>query len=370
MAGKKLATGITKLDDGRIRVVARNFSPSITKRKVLPADTPLSQAVAIRESMLSSMKGETKVQPGSLITCGDVLRTYDREKRSWGDAYYNRLLKHMDNVPLYGAWGALISFVELMRKQVHAQGKSFSPATINRHITIAKAAMNYCYEKRCGSNWQRLIPENYLSGFKVLKENNINYRTLSIEDRAKFWDALPYYLKPLYYFACRIPARVNELVNLTQENVNRFSGFITLPDGSTKNGMGRQLKIPEEFRDYVDEFILSGSKYLFHKDGQPLGYWYYASEKIKFNYRKSWSSACKAAGIEGYNFHKTRQEAVLHLYQEGWGIEEIMILGGWQSREAFDRYFPRDVALMVKNGTHQIDLEWYGEFAKVWKKAA
>ena len=142
-----------------------------------------------------------------------------------------------------------------------------------------------------------------------------------------------------------------------------------LNDGTTKNGDGRWLPIPKECEVYFDS-IPNECEYLFAKfeNGEylPLGYPCKRTKQIIPSFRKAWDSACSRSEIEGYNFHKTRQQAAMQLLYEGWTELEVMMVGGWRSIAAFRRYVHADEILLQKRlGKWEIDTRWYTELAPV-----
>jgi len=365
----KLAKGVYRLPDGRIWIRALVW-PNRRRQGTLPADTPESVAVATRERWeheLRAMAGTA----GSLTvrTIGEALRLYRHTPNKRGQqrrvnnekARYNRLMEELGRAPIHEAYGALSGFI-------HHHRHDFAPATLNRHVTILKAAVSAAYNHRSGIGFSRAIPQNYLAGFPMQHEDSVHLRVLSPEERDKLWEVLPSSLRPLYYFACRIPVRLFEAVNLTRDQVNVFSGLITLPASTSKTQLGRTLVVMEEFKAYVEAFHSSPAKYLFNRGKKhgyaPLGYYSDKRGGIVFNRRKEWYAALEKASITDYNFHRSRQEAVLNLYQEGWSEPEIMHLGGWKSLDAFERYFNRDVALMIKQKRYDMRLDWQQRYAR------
>ncbi len=321
----------------------------------------------IRTSIEAS-KVNSSLKPRAYSTFGECLGAYE-ERSKWSPAVFMRLNEELghcrliDNETGEGIWERLDDFVDNLRNSDSSTGDPFSPAYINRHIAQAKAAVKQAYRPL------KKIPSNYLEGFPTEKENNIKYRILSNSERTQLYNELPDYLKPLFYYACRVPARVSELVNLTKKSIDTARGVFVLEDGSTKNGDGRWLPIFPEFEAYL-KTIPKECDYVFYRKEDhgylPLGYPSKSSGLVIANFKKAWYSACDRAFVEGYNFHKTRQQSSMQLLYDGWTELEVMMVGGWKSTIAFRRYVhANEMMLMKRLGKWENDTDWYRTLAPV-----
>ncbi len=108
--------------------------------------------------------------------------------------------------------------------------------------------------------------------------------------------------------------------------------MIQLTDGETRNGEGRWLPVFPEMLDYFNS-IPEDCNYLFFREDKqsnfhPLGYWDEAKGRIKANIKTAWTAACRRAGISGYNYHKTRQQAAMQLLYDNFNTIEVKMIGG------------------------------------------
>jgi integrase len=311
------------------------------------------------EEELESLKKESSSLT-SIKYIRDALAFYKNRKGEIpvkDQSTFNRLLNDLGHKEINLSWHALDTFVKH-----HQDDKALSPATINRHIQMLKAAVHSCRKNKSGDDGKGLIPENYLEDFPLLPENNVEYLVLWNEELDTFWGALDDRLKAFVYFSWCVPVREGEALNIRRSQVDIFSKSISFDYGFQKNGDQRKVAIPEGLTPYVLKFISSPAEYLFNRGEaagyEPLGYLDQSTGKISFTLRSAWDGACKAVEKPGYNRHKMRQQAVMTLWSEGWSKEEIMLFGGWKSEEAFDHYFDKETAFRIRKGGLRLDTTW------------
>lgn len=251
------------------------------------------------------------------------------------------------------------------------------PSTVNRHITMAKCAMTTVYNIKIGPGElrRRLVPEDYLEDFSLFEENNIHFRILTEDERSRLWKALPLPLQRLYYHALCMPIRMSDLINIRTGDCDMINGCVVLQD--TKSGAKRTLLMPEGLKEYRRK-LPSTAEFLHQGDnGYPLGYYSEVEDKyiLMSHWHAKWQKAVDESGInEGqsvkYTFHKTRQESAMLLYQAGKAEDEVMLMGGWRTRDAFYRYFNRELALQIRSKLFSIDNKFQTEFAEFLRKVA
>jgi integrase len=150
---------------------------------------------------------------------------------------------------------------------------------------------------------------------------------------------LPAEIQPVIRFAAitgwRIPS---EVLTLQWKNVDRKAGVLRLEPGTTKNADGRtfvigplvaltalldaQWKIYEKRKKAGKITAL-----VFHEDGQAIG-----------AFRKSWASACKAAGCPGRVPHDLRRTAIRTMVRAGISEHTAMLMSGHKTASVFRRY--------------------------------
>jgi integrase len=100
--------------------------------------------------------------------------------------------------------------------------------------------------------------------------------------------------------------------------------------GDSKNGRGRVLALDGDLRALIERRFKArvlGTDLVFHVDGEPI-----------VDFRKSWASACKAAGVAGRLFHDLRRTAIRNMVRAGVREGVAMAISGHRTRSVFDRY--------------------------------
>jgi integrase len=98
----------------------------------------------------------------------------------------------------------------------------------------------------------------------------------------------------------------------------------------SKNKDGRILPLRGELLDVLEraaERRRLDCTFVFHVNGQPIG-----------QFRKSWKTACKSAGLSGLIPHDLRRTAVRNMVRAGIPERVAMSLSGHKTRAIFDRY--------------------------------
>lgn len=119
------------------------------------------------------------------------------------------------------------------------------------------------------------------------------------------------HLKPIIIFALNTGCRKEEILSLRWEQVDMKHGFIN--QTKTKNGEGRQIPINDTLREML--------KGLTRRLNVPYVFHVYDEEKRvgkRFgSIKRSFITACKKAGIQGFVFHSLRHTFASHLVMAG-----------------------------------------------------
>lgn len=195
------------------------------------------------------------------------------------------------------------------------------PATINREITILKVALNRAV--RHGK-----LQLNPISNVKKLPENNVRTRLLDQKEFNGLLEKCPIHIKPIVMIGYHMGLRLSEIIDLTWPEVDLKKGFIRLTADRTKTDSARSIPIHPDIKAILDSLprgLHTDRVFLF--DGKPFD-----------EFRRSWKTALKNAGIKDFVFHDLRHCALNNLRKAGNDFFQIMALSGHKTMSVFKRY--------------------------------
>jgi integrase len=198
---------------------------------------------------------------------------------------------------------------------------STKPATINREIALFKTIFN-----KAISNGK--AERNPTKGVKHLKENNERDRVLTSEEYARLLAHCPAHLKPIVKLAYHTGMRQGEIMGLTWGQVNLKEGFIHLRPEYTKTNDSRSVPLNPEISETFKALPrgLPGVKVFTYKGSSVACI------------KKSFTTACRKAGIEDFTFHDLRHTAITNWRLQGHDYFRIMAATGHKTMSTFKRY--------------------------------
>jgi integrase len=153
-------------------------------------------------------------------------------------------------------------------------------------------------------------------------------KVLDQEEFERLLDACPNYLLPVVLIAYYTAMRRSEIIFLTWEEVDLDAGFIRLPPERTKTGVGRTIPLHPKVKAELQNLSRAiHTNRVFLKDGQPF-------EEFKHSY----GTACKKAGLADFIFHDLRHCAINALRLVGNNYFKIMAISGDKTMACFKRY--------------------------------
>jgi integrase len=201
-------------------------------------------------------------------------------------------------------------------------------ATINRELAGLKRMFNL--------GARRTPPKvNRVPHVPMLKENNTRKGFFEHGDFLALRDSLPEYLKGFVTFGYKSGWRVSEISNLTWNQVDRDQGIVRLEAGETKNDEAREVYLDDELkRVFQEQWELRKQRKVLtphvftNEDG---------TDRVR-DFRKSWATACKNAGMGKRLFHDFRRTAVRNMVRAGVPERVAMMVSGHKTRSVFERY--------------------------------
>jgi integrase len=143
-------------------------------------------------------------------------------------------------------------------------------------------------------------------------------------------DKLPEYLRDPVGFLYLSGWRLGEMKALEWRDVDLAGKSVRLRPEVSKNKDGRVLPLSGELLEIVERAHAKrrlDCPHIFRRDGEPIG-----------DFRKAWSNACKAAGLNPVLVHDLRRTAVRNMVRAGIPDRVAMALSGHKTRSIFDRY--------------------------------
>jgi integrase len=155
---------------------------------------------------------------------------------------------------------------------------------------------------------------------------------------------LPEDIKPVAVCAYVTGWRVHDEI-LTRQRHHLKDGWLRLEPGETKNREGRMFPLTPMLREALEKQetkteALQRAKgiiipWLFHRGGKPIK-----------AFRRSWKSACKAAGVPGRIPHDFRRTACRNLERAGVDRASAMKMVGHKTEAIYRRYAIADEGML------------------------
>jgi len=228
-------------------------------------------------------------------------------------------------------WGDGFDTQELLAPRVEGLKTipGLAPATVNRRTQLLGQAF------RLAVDAGRLA---FMPHVRHLSEVG-NVRRGFFE-RAEFdavVDALPAYLRDFARFGYVTGWRKGEISAVRWADVDGEA--VRLRGEDAKNRQGRSVPLEGELAAIIERRRAARlfktkagtaalAEYVFHRgDGEPIR-----------EFRKSWATACTAAGVSGRLFHDLRRTAARNLVRAGAPETVAMVVTGHKTRAVFQRY--------------------------------
>jgi integrase len=194
-------------------------------------------------------------------------------------------------------------------------------ASINRELAALKRMFSLAVEDG------RLSHSPYIP---TLEEGNARQGFLDHGAFVSLRANLSEYLRDPITFLYLSGWRLGEMKALEWRDVDLAGKIVRLRPEISKNKDGRLLPLSGDLLEIMDRahaMRRPDCPFVFHRDGEPIG-----------DFRKAWSTACKAAGLDPILVHDLRRTAVRNMVRAGIADRVAMTLSGHKTRSIFDRY--------------------------------
>jgi integrase len=255
----------------------------------------------------------------------DVINDYKINNKRSIDDVQTRFDLHI--LPIFGDRKACSINPSEIRAYVNQrQTEGASNGSINRELTLIKRAYNL------GCQAGRVTSKPYID---MLKENNVRQGFFEPEQFSSLYNHLPQRLQPVCLFAYITGWRRSEILTLQWHQIDFEGRCVRLY--TSKNDEGRVFPFTVELeallleqRRRTDLLKKRGKivPWVFHHDGG----------KPVREFKCSWTTACKNAGVPGRLFHDFRRTATRNLIRAGIPERVAMKLTGHKTRSIFERY--------------------------------
>lgn len=242
-------------------------------------------------------------------------------------AYYESMKKYFLNV--LPEWFKNLRLNHLNLKEVELLQsffleKNYKVATCNRYLKIFKASMTKAYEWNLISEWR--LKE--IRKVKSLKGETKRLRYLSKEEIQNLLSNCDRHLYPIVFTALHTGMRKGEILSLKWSQVDMKNGLILVD--KTKNFDRREIPMNESLKKLFRQLYRRlDTDYIFVNPDTGKRY---------YDLKKSFTTACRKAGIRDFHFHDLRHTFASHLVMSGADLKTVQELLGHKSLSMTLRY--------------------------------
>jgi integrase len=210
------------------------------------------------------------------------------------------------------------------------RGTQRTIASVNRELEVLRAALRFAQSE----GWLKRTPHIQINKadeaerIRILtQQEELGLLTVCTGKRA--------HLKPLLIAALDTAMRRGELFKLRWSDINFEKSAIFIRAMNSRSPRSRSVGITPRLRTELEKLFEMSPK-------DPTGLVFGVRDTVK----RSFSSACQSAGIEGFRFHDCRHTAITRMLQSGMSAPEVMKISGHTQWKTFLRYVnPDEIAV-------------------------
>ncbi|MBD1229264.1 tyrosine-type recombinase/integrase [Xenorhabdus griffiniae] len=250
-------------------------------------------------------------------------RTIDKDKgkiRFWLQHFKGRVLSTITN-------NECQDIVSRMRNRNASKGYP-SQSSKYAHLAFIRSLLRIA-----ANEWGWLKAAPYI---KALPPRQPRIKWLTREQAQALIDNAVDYLKPVIIFALATGLRRSNILELEWSQVDLVRRVAWVNPDQSKNYRAIGVSLNDIACQVIREQIGRHTKYVFVRERKLKGVTDMVPMRVDAN--KSFKSAMKRAGIEGFRFHDLRHTWASWLIQSGVPLSALQEMGGWESIEMVKRY--------------------------------
>ncbi len=279
-------------------------------------------------------KADTLTEPvrSSLKTFSECVAFYKQHDEMWKstEAHLNRVDQELGDVLVKDIQKEFKDFIQDMQNSISSRGRPYSNNQLNHWRSRVFRVVNFCKEKN-------VIDSSIELKCPKLKTTprEIDFNADDIEKLLESIKKHRPYLLEITEYALKVPTRVSELLNLSQDQVDIESGQVRIRSGTTKNSKGITKPIPPSLNNFFAE-LPSDIKTAFYRIDRN-------GNKVPLKrFTKAWKYCLEKAGIKkDIRFHDLRHYSATKMLNRGIPERLIMQIAGWRTN-MLSTYYQKD----------------------------
>lgn len=230
---------------------------------------------------------------------------------------------------------------ESMRESRASQGKGdpvYTPKPASQSTKSAHMAFIKPLLRAAEREWQWLDRAPII---KVNQPKNKRIRWLEPHEAIRLINECPEPLKSVVQFALATGLRRSNIIDLEWQQIDMQRRVAWINPENSKSGKAIGVALNDTACQVLRSQIGDHNKWFFvhmeaanRTDGTVTP----KIRKMRVDNNRSWRSALKRAGIEGFRFHDLRHTWASWLIQAGVPLSALQEMGGWESIEMVKRY--------------------------------
>lgn len=253
-----------------------------------------------------------------------------RDSLATPNAYLKTLVAHFGKYQLRHINRQRIQEFKLIRATTPTKhGKQRSVRSLNMELELLRTILNYCV----ANGWLGKTPftGSKLTGHKLIEKAKENRRDrIMTDDEEQRLLAVcnneRAHLRGLIILAVDTGMRRGELIKLEWGHVDFSARMLRLPGRITKTKKPRTIALTR--RSYDELSLLHASC----PEGQASVF------GIRDNFKRSWTTAKRMAGVAGLNFHDLRHSFITRANESGLSRDVVTKASGHSTLDAYERY--------------------------------